>query len=270
MEFIETRGVMVPALGLGTWALRGATCREVVQMALELGYRHIDTAQMYGNEGQVGTAVTGSDVNREDIFLTTKLQRGNLRRETARSSFHRGLEAMGLDYVDLLLIHWPNPSVPIPETIHAMNELQEEGTVRHIGVSNFSVAQMRKAADASSTPIITNQVEYHPFQKPDDVLEHCVKQGIMLTAYSPLAKGRVTSNSSLQKIGSRYGKSPSQVALRWLVQQKYVSAIPKSSSREHLEENMEIFDFELSSDEMKQIFALQGGPVERVRSILGL
>jgi len=269
MESLSVHGVEVPALGFGTARMTGTTCRKAVEHALELGYRHIDTAQMYDNEAAVGDAIANSPVDPEDIFLVTKVHRRNLAHEDVLTSVADSLDRLGTE-IDLLLIHAPSKTVPIEESINAMNQLQTDGAVQHIGVSNFSVAQLQDAIAASETPILTNQVEYHPFTDQSDLLAFCIENGILLTAYSPVAKGRVVGNDTLQTIGDRYGKSEAQVALRWLLQQDYVAAIPKAASRQHRQDNLDIFDFELTDDEMRRIFDLQGGIVTRIRQALGL
>ncbi|EMA12516.1 aldo/keto reductase [Haloarcula marismortui] len=270
MEYVTTARAEVPALGLGTYRLRGQTCTETVSQALEVGYRHIDTAEYYENQAAIGQALADTAVSRDDLFITTKVWRTNLGYEETKRVARESREKLGLETIDLLLIHWPSRSVPIKETITAMNELQAAGDVRHIGVSNFSVEQLANAREASETPICTNQVEYNPYTDRSDVLEYCIDHDIMLTAYSPLAKGRVNDDDTLATIGDRYGKSPAQIALRWLIQQQQVAAIPKASSQAHLEANLSIFDFELTDKEMAQIFDLQGGLIGRVRSMLGL
>jgi diketogulonate reductase-like aldo/keto reductase len=269
MEYESVQGVEVPALGLGTARMTGDECRDAVGTGLELGYRHIDTAQMYDNEEAVGDAVADSGVNREDIFLVTKILRDNLAYEEVLRSFSESLEHLQTDYVDLLLIHAPSRTVPVEESLKAMNELQEQGRVKHIGVSNFSVNQMRDAIQASETPILTNQVEYHPFKRQDNILEFCIENDVMLTAYSPLNKGSL-SNPTLAEIGDRYGKTAAQVALRWLLQQDTVSAIPKAAQRTHLEENLTVFDFQLTDGEMEQLFQLDSGLRTRLQSLLGI
>ncbi|TMT87436.1 aldo/keto reductase [Haloterrigena sp. H1] len=256
MEHVSVRDVDVPALGLGTWPMKGKPCMRAMTTALELGYRHVDTAQMYDNEDAIGAAIADSSVDRDDVFVTTKLRRENLRRDDALGSFQRSLERLGTDHVDLLLIHAPNPAVPIEETIAVMNQLQDERLVRQIGVSNFSIAQLQDAIAASETPIVTNQVRYHPYCDRSVLLECCRDNDIMLTAYSPLAEGEIVTDETLAQIGASYEKTAAQVALRWLLQQENVSAIPKASSREHLRENIDIFDFELTDAEMDRIFAL--------------
>jgi len=270
MKYVTVEGVDVPALGFGTWPMKGEACRSAVRTALEHGYRHIDTAQMYENETAVGRAIAESEVPREDVFLVTKLLSGNLAHDDVLRTTRASLDRLDTDVVDLLLIHSPSRSVPIEESIGAMNRLQADGLVEHIGVSNFSVSQLEAAMDASETPILTDQVEYHPFTSQGDLLEFCLDHGVVLTAYSPLARGRVVGNETLEGIGERYGKTAAQVALRWLVQQELVAAIPKASTSEHIRENIELFDFELTDDEMERIFDLQGGLISRLRDRLGL
>ncbi|WP_411966154.1 aldo/keto reductase [Haloferax sp. YSMS24] len=269
MEYVTAAGVDVPVLGFGTWPMKGDTCRTAVQHALQTGYRHIDTAQMYDNEDAVGQAIADSEVPRDEVFLVTKVQRQNLAHDDVLRTVEESAQRLGTD-IDLLLIHAPSRSVPIEESVSAMNELQDQGTVEHIGVSNFSVEQMRRAMTASETPILTNQVEYHPFESQSEVLEFCIENDIILTAYSPLDRGRVVGNEVLEEIGEEHGKTASQVALRWLIQQEMVAAIPKASSQTHIEANFDVFDFELDGDEMERIFDLQGGLLSRLRSLLGL
>lgn len=256
MEYVTVQGAEIPALGFGTARMGTTETRNAVETALELGYRHIDTAQMYGNEDAVGAAVEKADIARDEVFVVTKILSRNLAYDDLHDSFEDSLDRLKMESVDLLLIHEPSRSVPVEESIRAMNELQEAGRVRHIGVSNFSIQQLREAEAASDTPIVTNQVEYHPFTDQSQLLEHCVDNGVMLTAYSPLAIGRRLENGTLIQIGERYQKSPAQVALRWLIQQENVSAIPKASKRQHQEENIDIFDFELTTAEMDAIFNL--------------
>lgn len=270
MEDITTTQARIPALGLGTYRLRGQSCTETVTQAIEMGYRHIDTAEYYENQAAIGQALADTAIDREELFVTTKVWRDNLAAADTKRVARESREKLGVDAIDLFLIHWPSPSVPIEETIGAMNELHEAGVVRHIGVSNFSVEQLDAARAASETPICTNQVEYNPYTDQSDLLEYCIDHDIMLTAYSPLAKGRVVDDETLATIGDRYDKSPAQVALRWLVQQPQVAAIPKASSRTHLDANLSVFDFELTDDEMADIFDLQQGVLDRVRALLGL
>lgn len=255
METIEVQGTSVPALGLGTWQLTGPTCTETVQTALELGYRHVDTAQAYGNERQVGLGIEAADVDREDVFLVTKLDGSNRDPRSVRQSTRESLNELGTDFLDCLLIHWPNTPwmAPLEETLDAMNDLVDDGLVEHIGVSNFSPARLDRARELSAAPILTDQVQYHPYWDQRRLLDYCRIHDVLLTAYSPLARGGVLDDPALVTIGNRYDKSPAQVALRWLVQQEGVAAIPKASSREHLEANLAVFDFELSDEEMAWI-----------------
>ncbi|MDQ4106089.1 MAG: aldo/keto reductase [Actinomycetota bacterium] len=254
MRLKEIKGERVPSIGLGTWRLSGGACAEAVENALSLGYRHIDTAQMYDNEEEVGRGISSSGVGREEIFLVTKLSTSNFTREKALRSGRESVKRLGADYVDLLLMHWPNPSVPLEETLDAMRELQEEGSVRHIGVSNFPASMVEEATRHAE--IFCNQVEYHPRNPQDELAAQAKELDYLLTAYSPVAKGRIKDDPTLKEIGEAHGKTPAQVALRWLVQQEKVAAIPKAQGREHQESNLDIFDFELSEEEMRRISGL--------------
>jgi diketogulonate reductase-like aldo/keto reductase len=270
METVTVHGATVPKVGLGTARMTGRTCRDAVERALELGYRHVDTAQMYDNEDAVGAGIAAANVDRDDVFVTTKVDRGNVAYDDVLSSVDASLDRLDAGYVDLLLIHAPSERVPVAETVEAMNDLQDRGVVRHVGVSNFSVEQVRTATAASETPIVTNQVKYHPFYHQDDLLEFCIDEDVILTAYSPLARGSVADDDRLAEVGDRYGKTGAQVALRWLVQQPNVVAIPKAADGDHLEENLDVFDFALDDDEMRRVFEAQGGLVDRLRDRLRL
>ncbi|MFH5801640.1 aldo/keto reductase [Haladaptatus sp. CMAA 1911] len=237
-----------------------------VEQALELGYRHVDTAQMY-NEDAVGAGITAAAVDREDVFVTTKLNRGNVASEKVVSSVEASLDRLNPTYVDLLLIHAPNNRVHITDTIGAMNDLQDRGYVHHIGVSNFSIDQTRAAMEASRTPIVTNQVQYNPYHRRDSLLTFCIQHNVSLTAYTPMAKGRVATDETLITIGEWYSKTGAQVALRWLLQPSNVIAIPKPSRSEHRRENLNVFDFELTDDEMEAVFAVTGGVIDRLREV---
>ncbi|WP_135304729.1 aldo/keto reductase [Haloarcula amylovorans] len=270
MEYVTSNQRQVPALGLGTYRLKGEACTEVVSRALKLGYRHIDTAEYYNNQAAIGKALAGTTVDRDELFLTTKVWRNNLEYDDFLQSTRQSLAKLGLETVDLLLIHWPSRSVPMEETIEAMNELQSTGEVNQIGVSNFSVDQLERARTLSDTPILTNQVEYNPYTNQADLLEYCIENEIILTAYSPLAKGKVADDETLATIAKRHGKTPAQVALRWSLQQEQVAAIPKASSPDHLQANLDVFDFELTDAEMTAIFDLQGGLLTKLQRALGL
>lgn len=259
MKYLDIKGAHVPALGLGTWQLGGRGCFEAVRHALDLGYRHIDTAQMYGNETEVGWAVRESGLTRDQIFLTTKLAPGNHAAAAVRRSTEESLHRLATDHVDLLLIHWPTGEVPLGETLGALAALRQAGKARHIGVSNFNVALLEEAVAMHGADLLCNQVEYHPYLSQRAVLAAVRRHGMMLTAYSPLARGRVQHGPVLTRIGAAYGKSPAQVALRWLLDHDGVVAIPKASSRAHLAANLAIFDFTLSAADCAAIDALHNG-----------
>jgi 2,5-diketo-D-gluconate reductase B len=256
MEYVSAKGVKLPKIGLGTWAMRGDEARDAVRSALELGYRHIDTAQSYGNESAVGEGIRESGIGRKDIFLVTKVPAEGLHHDEILSHAAESLKKLKTNYIDLLLVHWPNPGIPIEETMRAFDELVDVGKVRHIGVSNFSIEQLEAAQNAARNAILTNQVEYHPYISQDSLLDYCRAHTVVLTAYSPVARGRVADNPVLQRIGEAHGKNPYQVALRWLVQQPMVVAIPKSADKKHQEENLNIFDFRLSKGEVSEIQGL--------------
>ena len=254
MEHRALGSAQMPALGLGTYKLLGKDCRNAVAGALGCGYRHIDTAQFYGNERDVGTGIAASGVPRDEIFLTTKVWYTDLEPQRLRLRTEESLRLLESDYIDLLLVHWPNPAVPIVATLSAMMELQRAGKIRHLGLSNFPVSLLHKAT--VDTPILTNQVEYHPYLAQTAVRTACQQAGILLTAFSPLARGRVTNDITLLEIGRLHRKSPAQVALRWLLDQPMVAAIPKATSIPHLEANIDIFDFRLTADQRSEIDAL--------------
>ena len=258
----------IPALGVGTFQLSEEQARETVETALELGYRHVDTAEYYGNERGVGEGIARSPVDRDEVFLTTKVWRSNLSRGDVRPAVEASLDRLGVDYVDLLLVHWPHPRVPVEETLSVMEELRAEGRIEHIGVSNFTRSQLEDAMAVADAPIVTDQVLYHPFKDQRNLREYCAAEGVALTAYSPLAQGAVVGNAELAAIGERYEKTAPQVALRWLVQQEGVVAIPRSTSREHLADNLAVFDFELTDEEMAQVDGLTGGLKTRVGNVL--
>jgi 2,5-diketo-D-gluconate reductase B len=267
MQYVEIKGTRVPVIGLGTWQLSGRQCHDSVREALELGYRHIDTAQMYGNEQEVGRAIRDSGIARSEIFLTTKIAPGNLAARAVKSSTEESLDRLGTDHVDLLLIHWPSRSVQLGETLESMAALRAAGKVGHLGVSNFTVKLLSEAAENGHGDLLCNQVEYHPFLSQRPVLAALATHGMMLTAYSPLARGRVSRHPVLADIGRKYGKSPAQVTLRWLVDQERVAAIPKAAGRDHLAANLAIFDFALSADDRAAIDALRAS--ERIVDVGG-
>lgn len=259
MIFIEAKGAKVPAMGLGTYGMTGKTGVDAVRFALEVGYRHVDTAQMYENEAEVGQGIVDSGIPRAEIFLTTKVLPRNLGAGDLQRSTDASLERLKTDYVDLLLVHWPNPAIPLGETLGAIAQVKAEGKARHIGVSNFTVALLGAAVADHGADLLANQVEYHPFLSQKPVLACLSRHGMMLTAYRPVAKGETNQDSVLAGIGKKYGKSGAQVALRWLIEQDRVAAIPKAASREHCQANFDIFDFSLDAADAAAIWALNGG-----------
>jgi 2,5-diketo-D-gluconate reductase B len=254
MEYPTIKGEEVPSLGLGTYRLTGETCVRAVERALSIGYRHVDTAQMYDNEGEVGKGIEGAGVDRGEIFLTTKVWPSDFAHDRVIRKTRESLRKLRTDYVDLLLMHWPGEGVPLEETLGAMRELQEDGSVLHVGVSNFSPSLVEEAAEHAE--IFCNQVQYHPYRNQDALLDQARKMDYLLTAYTPLSRGGVQDDATLREIGEVHNKTATQVALRWLVQQEKVSAIPKATSEEHLRENLDVFDFELSDEEMDRISSL--------------
>ena len=253
MNTVTAQGAEIPALGLGTWQLTGQQCYESVSTALELGYRHVDTAQLYENERAVGRAIADSDVDREEIWVTTKVTPGNARLEDVVTSTRESLDRLDMDYVDLLLLHWPNPLVDFRDTARGMAELQDDGLIGHAGVSNFRRWRLRKARERSPVPILTDQVRCHPYYPREKLRQDCEGHDQVLTAYSPLAHGGVVDDGRLASVGERYDKSAAQVALRWLTQRASVVAIPKATSRDHLAANVDVFDFELTDAEMREV-----------------
>lgn len=250
------KGVQVPPIGLGTFELKGEEGARAIREALDVGYRHIDTAVRYGNEREVGAAIRAAGVPRDQIFVTTKVWFDRLAPEEVAKSTAESLERLQLDHVDLLLVHWPSRDVPLGETLAAFGEQKAAGRTRLIGVSNFTVALLREAIDVYGADLFADQVEYHPFLGQDKVLAACRNAGMLMTAYLPLARGTVFQSDVLQRIGRVYGKSAGQVALRWLIQQENVAAIPKSSNPANMKANLDIFDFELTLAEMRQVAEL--------------
>ncbi len=250
---IQTNGAEIPVVGLGTWTLRGKECTQLVEQAVAAGYRHFDTAQLYDNERAVGEGVRASG-KRDEIFVTTKVTPENLRAADLERSTYESVQKLGFE-PDLLLIHWPNRQIPLAETIGALNKVKREGLTRHIGVSNFTVAMIEQAVKLSAAPMVCDQIECHPFLDQSKVRAACAKQGIAVVAYSPIARGGAEGDKVLTKIGKAHGKSAAQVSLRYLVQLGMV-VIPRTSKAERLKENIDIFDFELTAGDMKEIDAL--------------
>jgi 2,5-diketo-D-gluconate reductase B len=253
MQYKNIQGLEVPEIGLGTYKLHDRECVRIVRSALDIGYRHIDTAQMYKNEREIGEAIGISNVPREDIFLSTKIWHTNLDADDVLQSTEESLRQLDTPYVDLLMIHWPNMQYDLRATIESMLVLRDQGKAMNIGVANFPLYLLKKVNDEIRAPIFCDQVEFHPFIDQLDLLDYAIDNDIMITAYSPLAKGEVAKNKDLQEIGEKYGKSPAQISLRWLIEQENVVAIPKSSSEEHLKENFEVFDFYLEDEDFDRI-----------------
>jgi len=256
MQIIEANGARIPAIGLGTMTLRENVCVDTVSAALRAGYRHLDTAQMYGNEREVGEGMRASGVPREEVFLTTKVWHNRLAAGNLERSVDESLTRLNLPYVDLLLIHWPNAAIPLKDTLAALAKVKRAGLTRHIGVANFTVALVEEAVRLAEEPLVTNQIEVHPFIDQSKVMAACRRHGISVTAYCPIARGKVPGNPVLERIAQAHGKSAGQVALRWLVQQGVIP-IPRTGKVERLKENLAVFDFTLSDAEMAEISALK-------------
>jgi 2,5-diketo-D-gluconate reductase B len=252
---IEAKGARIPLLGLGTWDLRGRVCARVVEQALRLGYRHIDTAEMYDNEREVGEGFRASGVKRNDVFVTTKIWPSHFAPRELERAARESMVRLRLSEADLLLLHWPNPQIPLAETLGALCKVKRDGLARHVGISNFTVALMDEALRLSSEPLVCNQFECHPFLDQSKLIDACRHHGMAVVAYSPIAKGRVGDDETLSRIGAAHKKSAAQVCLRFLVQQNIV-VIPRTSKVERLSENAAIFDFTLGAREMADISAL--------------
>jgi 2,5-diketo-D-gluconate reductase B len=242
-------------LGLGTWELQGRVCTRVVEQALRLGYRHLDTAEMYDNEQTVGEGLRASGVKRGEVFVTTKIWPSHFAPGELERAARACLARLRLSEVDLLLLHWPNAQIPIAETIGALASVKRDGLTRHIGISNFTVAQIEEAVRATREPLVCNQIECHPYLDQSKVIAACRRHGMAIVAYSPIARGGARNDKVLARIGGAHGRSAAQVALRFLVQQNIV-VIPRTSKVERLAENAAIFDFALSKTEMAEIAAL--------------
>lgn len=257
MHKVEASGAAIPALGLGTWTLRGDVCAEMVCHALSIGYRHVDTARMYDNEASVGDGLRASGVARGEVFITTKVWWTDIGSGDLERSAEASVRRLGLDQVDLLLIHWPNPKIPLAVSIRALNAVREAGLARHIGVSNFPTYMLAEALRLSDAPLVANQVEHHPYLGQGKVLDLCRRNGLAMVSYCPLFRGgRLFSEPAVASAAERHGKTPGQVVLRWHVQQDGVVAIPRTTRLERLAENADIFDFQLSAAEMAAISAL--------------
>lgn len=255
IPIVEVKGARIPILGLGTMRMKGDTCINVVSAALRIGYRHLDTAERYENEQWVGEGLRASGVKRDEVFVTTKVYGPNLAAADFERAVNDSLKRLQLSSVDLLLIHWPNPAIPLAETLGALGKAKQQGLTRHIGVANFTTALLDEAVKLSPE-LVTNQIEVHPFLDQSKVIAKSRQHGLSVTAYCPIARGRVPGNETLERIGRTHGKTAAQVALRWLVQQGII-VIPGTSKEERLKENVDVFDFTLSDAEMSGISALK-------------
>ncbi|MFK3990199.1 MULTISPECIES: aldo/keto reductase [unclassified Psychrobacter] len=256
---IRTAGqANIPVLGLGTWQSTGQDCVDVVSQALKMGYEHIDTAQAYGNEKEVGQGIKQSGVSRDKFFLTTKIFPDDMKFEPEKliAAAKRSLADLDTDYVDLLLLHWPDDRVPLSETIPALCELQKQSLTRHIGVSNFNIANIIEAEKYADVPIVVNQVEFHPFIKQKTLQTFLNNHHILLEAYSPLARGDVFDNEIIKEIADKHNVTPAQISLAWILSDKHRIAIPKTSNPDHLQGNLDAIKVQLSADDIEKISSL--------------
>jgi diketogulonate reductase-like aldo/keto reductase len=256
VPLLSAHGAEIPAIGFGTSGM-GNDCSDAVAKALALGYRHIDTAWKYGSERAVGQGMRASGVPRDDIFLTTKVSHEYLRADDFARSVDESLQNLGVDRVDLLLVHWPNLEIPLAETMGALAKAKRNGLARHVGVANFNIALLDQAIALCAEPLVALQAEYHPYLDQSTLLQACRERGLIYIAYCPLARGRIFSDPVLAEIARAKGKSIAQVALRWLLQKDGVAAIPRSSNAERIAQNLDVFDFALSEQDIARIAALK-------------
>jgi diketogulonate reductase-like aldo/keto reductase len=253
---LTAHGATMPAIGFGTMLLPHRPA-ELVAAAIAAGYRHIDTARKYGTEERVGEGIRAGGIARGELFVTTKVTEENAREADFLRSAETSLKALGLDYVDLLLVHWPQPKVPFAETLGALAKAKRRRLTRHIGVSNFTLAMLEEAVHVCPEPLVTNQVEYHAYLPQDRMLSALKRHRMILTAYCPVARGKLIGDPTVGDIAKKHGKSPAQICLRWLIQQPMVAAVPRSLEERHIEQNLDVFDFTLSDEEMRQLSALR-------------
>lgn len=256
MESIETQGIRLPRLGFGTFLMTGDACRVATESALSLGYRHIDTAEMYANEDAVGDAIANSGIKRSDLHVTTKVWHENLEPDALKRAFDASLKKLKLDFVDLYLIHWPSKSMDLPRTLETLMRLRDEGRTRAIGVANFTLPLLKAAIETVGAPIACNQVEYHTFLDQSVLLKYLGAKGVPLVAYAPLAKGTAADSPELQAIGRKHGVSAAQIAIAWLLEQKNVAAIPKAQSPASQQANLDALAVKLDDEDRRAIAAL--------------
>ena len=252
MQFVTAHGVRIPQIGLGTMTLKGDICVQAVKAALQMGYRHLDSAAFYGNEVENGEGMRQSGVKREEILLCTKVRQEHLRPADFVKVIDQSLVNFKLPYVDLLLIHWNNKDIPFKESIGALCQAKKDGKTKHVGVANFTSKMLDEAWAVTSEPLVCNQIEVHPFINQDKVMAASKKRGMAVVAYVPIARGKVPGAEALERIGKAHGKSAAQVSLRYLMQLG-CCAIPRTASPAHLKENLEVFDFKLSDAEMAEL-----------------
>jgi 2,5-diketo-D-gluconate reductase B len=255
MQYVDAHGAHIPQIGIGTMTLTGEAGIEAMKTALEVGYRHLDTANHYGNEKENGEALRASGVKREDVFITTKVRQDDAMPDAFARVVEQSLANLQLPYVDLLLIHWPSKTVPLALTIGALCKAKKEGKTKHIGVSNFTTALLDEAWKVTTEPLVCNQIEVHPMINQDKIIAATKARGMAVVAYVPIARGKVPGAEVIERIGKAHGKSAAQVSLRYLVERGLVS-IPRSTKREHLMQNLDVFDFKLSDAEMAELKAL--------------
>lgn len=252
MHVVEAHGARIPTIGLGTMTLKDDVCVQAVKTALQLGYRHLDTAAFYGNEKENGEGLRASGIKREDVFITTKVRDNNLMPDDFQRSLDQSLANLQLPYIDLLLIHWNNPNVPFKLSVGALCKAKKDGKAKHVGVANFTTTMLDEAWAVASEPLVCNQIEMHPFINQDKVLAASKKHGMAVVAYCPIARGKVPGAEALERIGKAHNKSSAQVSLRYLVQMGVI-AIPRTATPEHLKQNLDVFDFSLSDAEMAEL-----------------
>jgi diketogulonate reductase-like aldo/keto reductase len=255
---ISAHGATMPVVGYGTMLFpEPERAVGLVTHALESGYRHIDTARKYGSEQWVGEGIRAAGLPREELWVTTKVTEEDAEPDAFARSLETSLTTLGLDYVDMLLIHWPQPKVPLAETLGALARAKREGLTRHIGVSNFTVALLNEAVAVCPEPIVTNQIEYHAYLRQDKVLAACARHGMIVTCHVPLARGRLLDDPVIGEVAQAHSTTAAQVALRWLVQQPQIAVVPRALTFDEIDEDIDLFDFELSGEEMHRIGALR-------------
>ena len=257
MNTVNAHGTAIPSIGFGTWTLKGDRAGQLVQDAIDAGYRHVDTVAMYDNEAAVGDGIRAASVARDEIFITTKIWHTDLADGDLQRSAQDSLKRLGVDHVDLLLVHWPSKTIALSETIKALNQVADMGYTKHIGVSNFTVPLLTEAAALSDRPLLCNQVEYHPMLNQDNVISACRRLGSAVVSYCPLCRGGdLFTGEPVASLAKKYAVSPAQIVLRWHVQQPGVIAIPRSTNRERIRQNLAVYDFTLSAVDMQAISAL--------------